>query len=292
MASSPSYAVLFKAFSYDRFVRRRLAALRERVGHGHVHLMIDETHGRVGRVDHPMVLRHTESDMTARGYAGYPAGRLFWYNADYPLYFALEAGLEYDYYVMLEYDAVANCDLDAFVAAAAATGADFIGEPMARSAAEWMWLASCRDAFPSPMAVHPYLVCVCLFSRAAALHLRTRRLDLSARHRAGEIRQWPISEGFMSTEMIHAGFTVRSLSDYGRIPHVAWWPPYHEAMLGRLSEDAFVHPVLSGSRYVRSLFRNGLRPGLTAQWQALFSRLPPRPIDLTADTVHRQLTRS
>lgn len=289
---TPSYAVLFKAFTYEAFERRRLRALARRCGGGDLYLALDATRERAEVTDHDRVIRYTESEMVAKGYAGYPHGRLFWYNADYPLYYALEAGLEYDYYVMLEYDVAVNCDLDALVARVAAEGVDFVGEPMAKSAAEWMWLPSCRDAFPEPEPVHPYTICACVFSRKAALHLRDRRLELSARYRDGDIRAWPISEGFMSTEMIKAGFAVRSLSSYGRVPRLGIWPPYTEGQLSRLNGDSFVHPVLSGKRYVGSLFRNGLGAGLRARWQIAFSDRPPSLADKSPETVHREIKRS
>jgi hypothetical protein len=122
------------------------------------------------------------------------------------------------------------------------------------------------------------MICVSLFSRRAVAALRARRLELAASWRAGAITEWPISEAFMPTEMARGGFNVRPLSSFGRVPRVSWWPPYHEAQLRLLRRDAFVHPVLSGHRYLRSVFRNGVPAGLRAWWQMAFSRKPPRAI--------------
>ena len=283
--------MLFKAFKYKAFERRRLKAVAARCGAGDLWLTIDETRGSTGPVGHDRVLRYTEDEIVARGYACYPHGRLFWYNADYPLYCAIEAGLDYDYYVMLEYDVAVNCDIEALVARMAEDGVDFVGEPMGRSAEDWMWLPSCRDAFPAPMPVHPYTICACVFSRRAALHLRSRRLELARRYHDGDIRAWPISEGFMSTELIHAGFTVRSLSSYGPVPHLGIWPPYTERQATGMADDAFVHPVLSGQRYLGSLFRNGLMAGLRARWETAFSNQPPSLTDKAPEMVHQEILR-
>jgi hypothetical protein len=94
----PTYAVLFKAFTWKAFERRRLAALAQRCGNGDLYLALDDTRERAEGVDHDRVLRYSESEIIEQGFADYPRGRLFWYNADYPLYHALQAGLDYDYY--------------------------------------------------------------------------------------------------------------------------------------------------------------------------------------------------
>jgi hypothetical protein len=274
----PSYAILYKAYTNDGFVRRRIEALMRCSGVGDVYLMLDETRRSLGPVRFRRTLRYQESDLLARGFANSPAGQLFWYNCDYPLYEAYERLPKYDYYLMLDWDAVAQCDLDALVARAAADGIDYIGEPITTPLEEWPWLNSCRDAYPEGMPVHAHMICVALFSRRAVEHLMARRLALSADWRAGRIREWPISEAFLPTEMAHGGFAMGELSTYTSRPRVSWWPPYHEAQLRLLRTHAFVHPVLGGHRYLRSLLRNGPRAALRAWWQMAVSDLPPDPL--------------
>jgi hypothetical protein len=155
---------------------------------------------------------------------------------------------------------------------------DYVGEPITTPLEDWPWTHSCRDAYPACDEVHAHMICVALFSRRAVSALRARRLELAAAWRAGEIKSWPISEAFMPTEMVRGGYNVRPLSSFGRIPRLSWWPPYHEAQLRLLPRDAFVHPVLSGHRYFRSFFRNGVAAALRAWWQMAFSREPPRPV--------------
>jgi hypothetical protein len=271
MQGTSSYAVIFKTFFFDRMVERRLQHVCEKASNGDVYVIVDETSNKAGPISYDRVLRITDKDLTNRGYANFPEGKLFWYNADYQLYYCLENLPEYDYYVMIEYDAVPNYDLDLLVCSARLNALDFIAQPIETPVAGWKWAASCAEAFETS-AIFPYLLCVAIFSRQALESMRARRLVLSEQFRAGEIKAWPMAEGFVASELIRTGAAIRHLEEYGRLERYDVWPPYHERMLPRLANETFVHPVLTGQRYLRCLLRNGLGSALRAQSDLLLSR--------------------
>jgi hypothetical protein len=271
MQTVPSYAVIFKAFFFDKMVDRRLKHVCLKAQNGDVYLVIDETNKEAGEIAYENVVRVTEKQLINAGLPDYPAGQIFWYNADYQLYHCLENIPKYDYYVMIEYDAVPNYDLDLLVSSARSNAIDFIAQPIETPVADWKWTASCQPAFETS-AILPYLLCVAVFSRQALEALRARRLALSEQFKAGEIKVWPMAEGFVASELARTGATIRHLADYGRLERYDVWPPYHERSLPLLADETFVHPVLTGRRYLRVLLRNGLPPALRAQCDFLLSR--------------------
>ena len=250
-----SYAVLFKIYFVDAFVLRQLDRLKARVANGEVFVIADETNGELGPIPHDKVIRVTESEMRQAGFEnGNSTQAMFWHNADYSLYYMFDRFPDYDYYMTVEYDAAINGDIDAIVAAASEGGLEFVGQKVKRPIAQWPWRKTCEGIYP-PQAIRGYLNAIAVFSRKAVAHLRQGRLDLSARFRAGEIRQFPISEAYIPTELGVHGFRLGELSDFGDTARYDWWPPSEESDLAVIPDPAFVHPVLEGKRYVDSLLR-------------------------------------
>ncbi len=260
-----SYAALFKIYFVDSFVIRQLERLKARVGHGHIYVIADETHGDVGPIPHDRILRATEADMIARGFVnGNPKTAMFWHSADCSLYYLYDEHPAYDHYVTVEYDAVINDDLDRLVAEVAAKGTDFIGQKIPKPASEWPWTRTC-DRIYDVASIRPYLNAIAFYSARSVPLLRMRRLELSRQYRDGEIDQFPLSEAFIGTELELAGMTTGSLSEFGDTSAFDWWPPSNEAELDRLAHCTFIHPLLEGERYVDSLLRND---GLHGVFQA------------------------
>ena len=277
-----TYAVVFKAFFYDDFVRRRLAHVVRAAPAAHVFLLIDETQGPAGPIDFNRVVRVTEADVVAQGFPAIAAqGSLFWYNADYPMYYFQRRHPEYDHYAVVEYDAVPNRRIDALAAECAARGIDLLGQPIAQSADQYYWTGSMTRFYPRE-AVRPFLVCAAVLSRRAIEHLAACRIAQGAGFDPADAAQWPIGECFIATELgqaglgqaglSHAGFAIRELSSLGRLTKFDWWPPYHESELPDLRGELFVHPVLVGRRYWRSFFKTSLKWALIK----MAKQLPPR----------------
>jgi len=136
----------------------------------------------------------------------------------------------------------------------AASGLDFVDEKVKRPMSEWPWAKTCEGIYPRE-AIRGHLNAIAFYARRAIGPLRQGRLDLSARLRAGEIGQFPISEAYIPTELGVQGFRIGQLSDFGDTTLYDWWPPTNEADLVEAPGRAFIHPVLEGQRYLDSLLR-------------------------------------
>jgi hypothetical protein len=261
MALAARYAVLFKAFFIDDFVRRRLAHVVASASGGDVFLMLDETAAPAGPSDFPRTLRFCADDLTALGFIPCAQGAVMWYNADYPLYHFQALHPDYDYIVMIEYDAVPNIDLDALVRTCRAETIDLLAEPVAKPLAEYWWTSTLLRYYPLE-AMRPTLICAAIFSARAVRHLAAGRLRQGRGHAIADAATWPIGEAFVGTELAAGGFKLRAMSALGRLTRYDWWPPVHEAELPGLGQEIFVHPVLTGRRYGGSMFKSGVLSGL------------------------------
>jgi hypothetical protein len=255
------YAVVFKAFTTDDFVRRRLAHVVAASPSGDVYLMIDETQRSGGDIDFARTIRYQEADLERIGFPRTSQGALFWYNADYPLYYFRYLRPEYDTVVAVEYDAVPQIDIDDLVRWFRAEHLDLVGRTIADKTPHTYWWTSTMLRFYRVDQVRPYQICATVMSARAIDHLAATR----KRHAATGItdgRDWPIGESFVGTELAVAGFRMGELSDFGKLTRFDWWPPIHERELPDCRGEVFVHPVLSGRRYVKSLFKSNFRSGM------------------------------
>lgn len=246
------YAVLLKVHYWDDFVERRFRHLLGKVGTGDVYVFVDETHGSVGQIPHDRVIRATEHDVERLDVLPRPPGKVFWFNADYPLYFLYLEDNSYDYYLMCEYDTVFNVAIDDFVSAAARDRVDYVGSPLAN---RLHWTETCDGVYPDSTILYNWLNAISLHSNRSVEFLFQRRKSLAGRYKAGDIANWPYSEPFIATEMQNNGFVVRQLGDFGKVDNYNWWPPNHERDLPSLQGQDFLHPVLDEGKYVASCLR-------------------------------------
>jgi len=253
-AMNVRYAVLLKVHYWDDFVERGFQHLVRKVGTGDVYVFVDETHGSVGPIPHDRVIRVTERDLEKLEVLLDPPGKVFWFNADYPLYYLYLQNASYDYYLMCEYDTIFNTAIDGFVTAAEAEKVDYVGFPLAN---KLHWTETCAGVYPASVVLHNWLNAISLHSKRAVDFLLKRRQDLTRSYKAGEITNWPYSETFIATEMKNNGFVARSLADFGKIENYNWWPPTHERDLPSLQSQDFLHPVLDEPKYTASCLRFG-----------------------------------
>jgi hypothetical protein len=261
MTTAGRYAVIFKAFDLDDFVRRRLACVVDAAPAADVYLMIDETARSAGPIDVDRVIRYRESDLIAIGFSPVSQGSLFWYNCDYPLYYFQHLHPDYDFIVMVEYDAVPTGNLDDLVQACRDQSIDFIGEPITKPLDTYWWTSTMLRFYARDM-IRPYLVCAAVFSAKAVRHLAACRLEQGRGYDVADAKQWPIGETFIGTELAQGDFVLRDLSSFGNLTRYDWWPPTHESELPDCAGDVFVHPVLIGRRYMKSLFKSSFISGM------------------------------
>lgn len=240
---------------------RRLAHVVNAAPSGDVYLMIDETNQPGGPIDFERVIRYREADLVRIGFPHIAEGSLFWYNADYPLYYFRHLHPEYDTIVTVEYDAVPTVGIDDLVERFCAEGLDLVGRTIINKTPHTYWWTNTMLHFYSMDQVRPYQICATITSARAVDHLGATR----KRHAATGVtdpRRWPIGETFVGTELFAAGFKTRELADFGKLTRYDWWPPIHERELKRCADEVFVHPVLSGRRYLKSLFKSSFRSGV------------------------------
>ncbi len=249
----PTFAVLFKTHFWDDFTRRQLARLHHHSGRGDVYITMDETFRPASPIDYPRVVPTTMADLQRLQLPPITThGSVIWYNNDYPHYVALAALPRYDYYIACEYDVVLHTLLDALIDSIAADGADFVGFPMRTPIAAWPWFPMHRATYGDGML--QYLTCFAVYSHRALTMLLSRRQRMSREFAEGTLPFWPLCEAFLPNEVQRAGMQLRSLADYGNTEGYDWWPPIHEDAVDRPEyvDKAFLHPVLQGTRLLRS----------------------------------------
>jgi hypothetical protein len=246
-----SYAVLFKTHFWDDLCRRQLERLRSRIGRGDLYVVMDETFGAGPDTGHDRVIAVTLKDLKSLGLPPVMThGPILWYNNDYPIYVAAAKLPEYDFMVAIEYDVAVHVDLDGLIDRLGDDHVDFLGFPMKVSAKAWSWYPLHKDLYGPEMLI--YLSSLSVLSRAATIALLARRQARGREFSTGVIRYWPLSEAFLPNEVRQAGLKIGSLEHYGTAKYFNWWPPFDEAHLPDASDQAFIHPVLDGIRYVRS----------------------------------------
>ncbi len=254
MSKAQKTAIIFRTHFWDDFAQRQFDRLLAGAEGCDVFVLVDETSRKLAAIPHDKIVRVTEAELLEMGLADAGEGNLLWFNGDYPLYRFQQLYPDYAYYLQLEYDVVINGGIAPFIAAAAAQDVDFVGLTKGEPTPDWPWLSTCTDAYRVDEIEHQ-LICLALFSGRALRHLWERRLDLSSAHARGQIRAWPMCEGFVATELAMAGMVCRELSDFGDTALYDHWPPYLEADIGGLAAHRFIHPVLDQERYVVSMLK-------------------------------------
>ncbi len=258
--TTPRCAVVFKTYAWDGFVERQARRLAEAAGALDFYISFDETGGPAGPIPFEHVIRFTCADLKAVGLAmRSPVGGVLWWNPDYAHYHFLKQCPNFDYYLFVEYDCVAQCSLEQFVYRAVAKGADLIAMPMSSPHHLWHWMPYQRDVYRAG-EVQRALLNVCFHSSRALNLLYQRRLAMKS---DPSVRNWPNSELFVPTEVVRAGMTWLPLGDFGDLSRYVWFPPTLEDDLRRADGNAFLHPVLDRRRYVSSMLHNrgSLPPG-------------------------------
>jgi hypothetical protein len=246
-------AVVFKAYAWDAFVERQARRLAEAAGSLDFYILMDETPKPVGPIPFERVIRFTCADLESAGMAmRFAVGGVLWWNPDYAHYYFLEQHPDYDYYLFVEYDCIAQCSLEEFVARAVAQDADLVALPISRPFDLWHWMPYQHDVYP-PAEVKLALLNLCFLSARALKLLHQRRLAMKS---DPSVRSWPSSELFIPSELVRAGMKWVSLADFGDVSHCDWFPPTLEEDLQPPTGDTFLHPVLDRGRYISSMLHN------------------------------------
>ncbi len=252
-ATIPKCAVVFKTYAWDEFIERQARRLALAAENLDFYISVDETGGSVGPIPFERVIRFTCADLAAAGFPmRFGLGGVLWWNPDYAHYQFLEQCPDYDCYLFVEYDCVAQCSLQQFVVRALSQGADLVAMPISSSIDKWHWMPYQRNAYP-PAEVKLSLLNICFLTAPALRHLHHRRLAMKTNSSSFA---WPSAEAFVPTEIARAGMKWISLAEFGDVSQFDWFPPTMEPDLGKVNGDAFLHPVLDRQRYISSLLHH------------------------------------
>ena len=288
------YAVIFKTYAWDAFVHRQASRCEAAAGSGDFFVSVDESNGPAGPVPFNRVVRASNAEITASGFADrFEKGSLLWWNPDYVHYHFQERHPDYDYYVFVEYDAVVRTSIGRMVGQMAAQQADLVDLPRRTPKQDWFWTLYHRQTYTFE-EMQGSLICVTAFSRRALQMLARRRREMTE---DGAVRFWPMAEVFIPTEIARAGFRSMSLAEFAPVDQYQWFPPVLEDDLAGAGGDAILHPVLDRSRYVAAMlkstarFRSFLYPQ-SRMWRSL-QRFPKQEyMPLLYDAAYRRLRMS
>jgi hypothetical protein len=249
------YAVVFKTYAWDAFVHRQAARCQAAAGSGDFFISIDETNGQVGSVPFERVVRTSNAELIAAGFANrYEKGSLLWWNPDYVHYQFQELYPDYDYYVFIEYDVVVQASLEHLVAGMAADQVDLVDLPIRMPKDDWHWTLFHLQTYAYE-SLQGALICTTAFSRRALELLARRR-----RQMAGEnVSYWPTAEVFIPTEIARAGYHSKSLAAFGGVDRYDWFPPVLEDDLAQAGGGGFLHPVLDRGRFLTAMLKTTAR---------------------------------
>ncbi len=254
---APTYAVLFRCHYWDDYSTRQLERLKQRCETGDIFVLVDETDGPVNGITHPedRIVRVTAASVGTIGLVHIGKAPSFWYNADYPLHFFTQRYPDYQYYLMIEFDAAVNVGLDEMIARLDAGGVDFVGEPIPIPIPNWPWRHTCEGWYRTE-DIRNWLTCISVFSNRAAHTLYHRRVIAGARVQAGEATVMPFCEAAIATELHLAGYRLTPLHELGSTRCYDTSPPRPEEDLPFLTHEDFLHPILDHRRFAAKLIRD------------------------------------
>lgn len=247
--TSSNYAVLFRTHFWDEFAERQYQRLSDAASGADVFVLVDETSKPIP-IPHPNVVPHTQQSVLNLGLHGGGHGNILWFNGDYPLYYFYQQHSQYDYYIIVEYDVVVGCELDAVIERMREESVDFVGLSNNQPLSEWPLTHTCVDVYPQD-TIRKCLICISMFSNRAVRHLFDRRVVMSAQFEAGLLPCWPYCEAFIPTEIAAARLKMVELSEFGPTSHYDWKPAIIESDLPLLAGQAFAHPLLDPERFIR-----------------------------------------
>jgi beta-1,4-mannosyl-glycoprotein beta-1,4-N-acetylglucosaminyltransferase len=248
------FAVLFRIHYWDQSVSNAFEILKNGVRFGDVWVVPDETNGHVDVPEGVQVFPIDVTMVKNMGLPAFPDDNVMWYNNDYGLYLFYREHQEYDYYVLVEHDAIITFSLDGLIVTVSELGLDFAAMPNKVGDQEWISMPTCTEIWTKDV-VRPHLLCFCIIAGHTIPSLLSARLAHADKLFSGEIQRWPLAEGFVPTQLAQSGFEIGDLSRLVDTELYDWWPPTHFSEIRELEPGKIIHPVLAGDRYIESLLR-------------------------------------
>ncbi len=249
------YAIVMKTHYWDDFCDRQFARLKKSAGHADFFVAVDETIKKVGDINHDEIIRINEAELKNLGLTmATTDGSVIWYNIDYPHYVFLNKYGVYDYFVFVEYDVVANVNIDDMIETMQKEDIAYVYMPLRKDNTQWPWHPMHEQFYGTSYPVG--LSCFSVFRKDALEYLLARRQEMGKLFAKGEISFWPNNEGFIPAEIERKGFKAATLSEFGDVSKFDWWPPTDEANIGLAGENCFLHPVLPEKKFLNSFIHH------------------------------------
>ena len=264
------YAVVFKTYSWDAFNQRQAERCQKATGpNGDFFISVDQTNGDVGPTPFDRVVRTSNSQLTALGFANrFEQGSLIWWNADYPHYQFQEMYPDYDYYVFVEYDAIIQGNLDPMIEKVAAAKADYVALPIDSSIKNYYWTLPHLQTYKEE-EIRAALMCVSIYSPRALRMLAARRKEMAV---GDKTKYWPMAEMYLAIEISRNGYNFLPIDEIGSTKGYTWFPPKLEDDVIETSGPAFIHPVLDKNRYIKSIINNNTHFRSFLYWRSTMYR--------------------
>jgi hypothetical protein len=244
------YLTAFRTHVWDKHVAEIAEAARISSRSGSFIVMTDETRGPMD-VSPFFNLGHTD-DFASLDMPNVPTGRSLWWNADYLLYLLRRRYPCFDYYIMIEYDALLKCDLDAIIAECAAKKIDMVVHRLQQiwEGKHWAYPSS-QEIAEDGKAWHALIPAIIVSGRALD-EIYAYRRQLAERFRNRTLVNWPYCEVILPTTAVTLGLKVNELSRFINTDLLRF-RPFISLKDPRLGNDKLcAHPVMGGTRFVKA----------------------------------------
>jgi len=199
-------------------------------------------------------LAHTD-DFSRLGLPQYPAGKVMWYNADYPLYILREHFPAASHFAMVEYDVGVNIDLAALMRHAQAAGIDLLVHNFRDPLPDWSWTKTAAAHFARPLqAFFPLLI----VSARGIDHLLRRRLEICHTRAPAMDEDWPFCEAFIPSAIAEIpGAKIEGVDGHADTSNYRVTGPMHVNQAEAMQPGTICHPVLGGAAFAEKWLNSG-----------------------------------
>jgi hypothetical protein len=264
--------VLLRCHAYNAHVRTAFDALSSFSSRCDPILLLDVTNGDI--VSDVPTLKFDGERLRKIGLELYPKGQWAWFAGDYALYCAFLERPEFSHYVMIDYDARINFQIDEFLGKVAKGGWDFVASYAGFERSDWMWSAAGKYWFDRvagcffPIVVMSRkLLLKCLEHRLA--HARTIPVETPAREEFLRER-WMNCEAFVPSVALAEGCPMADIQQF--VP--GWnYSFVHDVdalywEMPELASVPFAHPVFLREDLPLQISKRlgGLPPGDLREW--------------------------
>jgi len=282
-------AVLFKTHFWDETVENSYWRCKSNASRSDVYIFYDNTNGKC---DIPERLYSTEkiflSPYSLIENLGLAWGNSqeslggYWYNGDYHQNIFILFHPEYEFICSTESDVYIKSNIDDIFDDMKQRKIDCIYDYEKNLHEEWRFISNCEGYYPTDQVIYRGLFCISFFSRAAAMLILRRRLEMSQKKREYNLTTWPIGEAVMAQEMhIHNIRTENLIYYCDTLVKYECFPCYLEEEVCSIEGKTFSHPVTALNGKFRHSNLNGIVHSLLEGEDYLIERTKERIIKIS-----------